>query len=102
MTAIISASFKNGNDINMEPLFAANIPAAALGCHGPVQEGDEDYIRVLPVGPSGESYGFANMKQRCIGVKGNWTHFLEAKDGARVRGWGQECVFWLWHELADG
>lgn len=102
VTAIISASFKNGNDINMEPLFAANIPAAALGCHGPIQEGDEDYIRVLPVRPSGESYGFANMKQRCIGVKGSWTHFLEAKDGARVRGWGQECVFWLWHELADG
>lgn len=102
LTAIIYAAVKRGNDIKMRPLLTANIPAAALGCHGPVQEGDEDYIQVLPVRPSGESYGFANMKQRCIGVKGSWTHFLRVMDGARVRGWGQECVFWLWHELADG
>lgn len=102
LTAIIYAAVKRGNDIKMRPLPTANIPAAALGCHGPVQEGDEDYIQVLPVRPSGESYGFANMKQRCIGVKGSWTHFLRVMDGARVRGWGQECVFWLWHELADG
>lgn len=102
LTAIIYAAVKRGNDIKMRPLPTANIPAAALGCHGPVQENDEDYIQVLPVRPSGESYGFANMKQRCIGVKGSWTHFLRVMDGARVRGWGQECVFWLWHELADG
>lgn len=102
LAAIMSAVFRSGNDINMSPLLTADIPAAALGCHGPVQEGDEDYIQVLPVRPSGESYGFASMKQRCIGVKGSWTHFLRVMDGARVRGWGQECVFWLWHELADG
>ncbi|ADV25393.1 Hypothetical Protein CGB_M0110W [Cryptococcus gattii WM276] len=103
LAAIMPAVFRSGNDINMSPLLTADIPAAALGCHGPVQEGDEDYIQVLPVRPSGESYGFADdMKQRCIGVKGRWTHFLEVTDGARVRGWGQECVFWLWHELADG
>lgn len=102
LAAIMSAVVGGGNDINMRPLLTANIPAAALGCHGPMQEGDEDYIQVLPVRPSGESYGFASMRQRCIGVKGRWTHFLEVVDGARVRGWGQESVFWLWHELADG
>ncbi|KIR37782.1 hypothetical protein I313_06512 [Cryptococcus deuterogattii Ram5] len=101
LTAIIPDALKSEIDIKMRPLLTANIPAAALGCHGPVKEGDETYIEVLRVKPSGEPYDFANMEQRCIGVKGSWTHFLEVRDGARVQGWGQECVFWLWHELVD-
>lgn len=101
LIAIIPDALNGGNLIRMRPLLTANIPAAALGCHGPVKEGDETYIELLRVKPSGEPYDFANMEQRCIGVKGSWTHFLEVRDGARVQGWGQECVFWLWHELVD-